>query len=225
MFHIKICGVRLANDVRSAAEAGADAIGLNFFGPSVRYVDPTAASTQDLSRLADELGLLRVGVFVNESPERIAEIARAVELGAIQLHGDEQPNAARNVQEATQLPVIRAIKLPSGEISQAVIDEAAAAWMKAGCHLLLDRDGGAAHGGSGHTLDWTSVRIWADANQDLTWTLAGGLTPDNVAVAIKTSGAKSVDTASGVEQSRGVKSPGRISRFVAESLSAFECRR
>ncbi len=117
MFHTKICGVRLDSDVQSAGESGADAIGLNFFAPSVRYVDPTLPSTRQLSESALVAGLMRVGVFVNESPEKIAQIADAVGLNAIQLHGDEQPDLARKVQLATGLPVIRAIKLPTGEIS------------------------------------------------------------------------------------------------------------
>ncbi len=164
MFHIKICGVRRASDVRSAGESGADAIGLNFFEPSVRYVDPTLPSTRELSQTAADRGLLPVGVFVNESPERIAQIVGTVGLSAIQLHGDEQPDVARQVHAATKLPVIRAIKLPTGEISVSTISEQAAAWIEAGCHLLLDADAGAAHGGSGKTLHWPSVRAWADAN-------------------------------------------------------------
>lgn len=221
MFHIKICGVRQTSDVRSAGESGADAIGLNFFEPSVRYVDPNSPITKELSETAAELGLLRVGVFVNESPEVIAQISAAVGLGAIQLHGDEQPDVASEVQAATKLPVIRAIKLPASVISESAISEQAAAWIEAGCHLLLDCDAGAAHGGSGRALDWHSLRAWADANREVAWTLAGGLTPENVAEAIQVSGAASVDTASGVEESRGVKSAILVKRFAEESLIAF----
>lgn len=222
MFHIKICGVRLSSDVQTAGEAGADAIGLNFFKPSARYVDPASPTTRELSRLAAELGLLRVGVFVNHSPQKISEIVGSVGLDAVQLHGDEQPELAREVGAVTGLPILRAIKLPSGEISVATIAEAAAAWIEADCHLLLDRDAGAAHGGSGRTLDWPSVRAWARAHPRVAWTLAGGLTPENVAAAIKASGAASVDTASGVEETRGVKSEKLITRFAAESRLALE---
>jgi phosphoribosylanthranilate isomerase len=221
MFHIKICGVRRVSDVRSAGESGADAIGLNFFEPSVRYVDPTLPSTKELSHSAANAGLLRVGVFVNESPQRIANIVGTVGLCAIQFHGDEQPDVAREVHAATKLPVIRAIKLPSGEISVSTISEQAAGWIQAGCHLLLDADAGAAQGGSGKTLHWPSVRAWSDANRQVPWTLAGGLTPENVAEAIRTSGATSVDTASGVEEPRGVKSERLIKRFAEESRIAF----
>ena len=221
MFQTKICGVRLDSDVQSAGESGADAIGLNFFAPSVRYVDPTLPSTKQLSGSAVVAGLMRVGVFVNESPEKIAQIADAVGLNAIQLHGDEQPDLARKVQLTTGLPVIRAIKLPTGEISVPAISEKTAAWIDLGCHLLLDADAGAAHGGSGKNLHWPSVRAWAEANPGVAWTLAGGLTPENVSEAIRTSGAASVDTASGVESSRGVKSERLIERFVSESRAAL----
>ncbi len=106
----------------------------------MRYVDPTLPSTKELSQTAADAGLLRVGVFVNESPQRIANIVSTVGLGAIQLHGGEQPEVALEVQAATKLPVIRAIKMPTGETSVSSISEQAAVWIEAGCHLLLDSD-------------------------------------------------------------------------------------
>lgn len=188
----------------------------------MRYVDPTLPSTKELSQTAADAGLLRVGVFVNESPQRIANIVSTVGLGAIQLHGGEQPEVALEVQAATKLPVIRAIKMPTGETSVSSISEQAAVWIEAGCHLLLDSDAGAVHGGSGKTLHWPSVCAWADANPGVAWTLAGGLTPENVAEAIRISGATSVDTASGVEEPRGVKSKRRIEQFVKECRTELD---
>ena len=221
MFHIKICGIRHPKEIQAVEISGADAIGLNFFEPSLRYVDPTSPGTHALSSLAAAAGLLRIGVFVNQTPERIAEVARQVGLDAVQLHGDEKVDVAVAVQAATGLRVIRAIKLMMGDTHPSEIAARADPWVEAGCHLLLDADAGDAHGGSGKTLYWPSVRAWAQQSPDVVWTLAGGLTPENVAEAIRVSGAKSVDTASGVEQPRGVKSESLIQQFVVESRAAL----
>ena len=89
-----------------------------------------------------------------------------------------------------------------------------------GAQLLFDADGGRAHGGSGKQLDWSVIHDWADSNRiakwgpTASWTLAGGLTPENVGEAILTTGASSVDAASGVEEPKGVKSAAKIRRFV-----------
>ena len=77
MFHIKICGVRQPHDVKAVVNCGGDAIGLNFFPRSVRSLDPTSPQTKVVSRLAEEAGLVRVGIFVNSPPETIAGIAKA----------------------------------------------------------------------------------------------------------------------------------------------------
>ncbi|QDV43372.1 N-(5'-phosphoribosyl)anthranilate isomerase [Stieleria neptunia] len=200
--------------MRAVERSGGDAIGLNFFPNSVRYVDPQSPATGRLSRLANELGLLRVGVFVNESAERMAAIAATVGLDAIQLHGDEPIESAESLR-SMGWPVLRAIKLPRGGFAAALMQERSAAWVAAGCHLLLDVDAGSAHGGSGKTLDWPSVAAWAQGHRSVGWTLAGGLKPENVRRAIEATGAVSVDTASGVECPRGVKDESRIRAFIA----------
>ncbi|WP_233902868.1 phosphoribosylanthranilate isomerase [Stieleria maiorica] len=214
VFRTKICGVRLAEDVRAVEKSGGDAIGLNFFPQSVRYVDPSDPATGALSELAGRLGLLRVGVFVNESAVEMERIAGSVGLDAIQLHGDERLQTAASLRQAGW-PVLRAIKLPRGPFAGELMRERAAPWIEIGCHLLLDVDAGAAHGGSGKTLDWPSVAAWAEANPSIGWTLAGGLKPENVRQAIDATGAVSVDTASGVECPRGVKNEARIRAFIA----------
>lgn len=212
MFHVKICGVRKPEDVEAVASAGGDAIGLNFFPPSARYLDPTNQSARLLSDLAKELRLIRVGVMVNRSPESIAEVVRSVGLDVIQLHGDESLEELHQLQSMISLPVIRAVKLPRRPLSVAEIDRECEPWVKAGCHLLLDADAGREHGGSGKTLDWNSLGRWA-RQQTCDWTLAGGLTPENVAGAIEATSVNSVDTASGAEKSRGQKDAGRITAF------------
>ena len=218
VFRTKICGVRLEQDVRAVERSGGDAIGLNFFPNSVRYVDPQSEATQRLSRLAGDLGLLRVGVFVNESAEQISVIATAVGLDAIQLHGDEPIEVAESLR-SMGWPVLRAIKLPRDAFAAELMEERSVAWVAIGCHLLLDVDAGSAHGGSGKTLDWPSVASWAHNHRSVGWTLAGGLKPENVRQAIDATGAVSVDTASGVECPRGVKNESRIKAFIAAASS------
>ncbi len=217
VFEIKICGVRVKSDVDAVAMAAKKshtraAIGLNFYPASVRYVDPSDPTTSTLSDLASQLGLIRVGVFVNESVDRIEQVCSSVGLDEVQLHGDEPIATAAELIRVGHR-VLRAIKLPSDQLTVDRIEEIASPWKALGCHLLLDADGGAAHGGSGRTLDWDTVAKWAAANRDQDWTLAGGLTPNNIAQAISQSTATSVDTASGVEAERGTKSDQLIHAF------------
>jgi phosphoribosylanthranilate isomerase len=219
MFEVKICGVRFKSDVQAVGTAGSDAgkataIGLNFYPASPRYVDPESAEIAELSATAARAGILRVGVFVHESPEKIAQIAHQVGLAAVQLHGDETVEEVDRLFELIEIDIIRAIKLPISPISVDEIEEACQPWLEMGCGLLFDADAGSAHGGSGKTLDWPSIRAWSDANPNIPWILAGGLTPDNVAKAIEVTGACCVDTASGVEKERGVKSAEKIGEFI-----------
>ena len=218
MFHTKICGVRTKTDTDWVAKSGADAIGLNFFPPSVRYVDPQFESTQQLGQYAKESGLLVVGVFVNAPTVKMLRIAEQIPLDVIQLHGDE-PNAQAIELIKAEHRVIRAVKLPTVGLTKQNIDDVTEIWRDHPCHLLLDADGGAQHGGSGKQLDWIVVRQWA-AQWDASWTLAGGLNAVNVAQAVQDSNAPSVDTASGVEQPRGTKSRELIEVFVKSRKAA-----
>ncbi|MEM8667886.1 MAG: phosphoribosylanthranilate isomerase [Planctomycetota bacterium] len=213
MFHVKICGVRNRTDIEAVASSGGDAIGLNFFPKSVRYLDPSHSETRQLSQAAASLGLLRIAVVVDESSKAIQSIASAVGVDAIQLHGDEGIEQLGAIRREVDLPVIRAIKLSHGSLEPDEIQSRLEPWVDAACHVLLDADAGKQHGGSGKALDWPSIQRWQKAYPNVPWTLAGGLTPENVAEAIKVSGAMSVDTASGVEQPKGQKSPSRIAKF------------
>ena len=224
MFHIKICGVRLKSDIDAAADASADAIGLNFFPSSVRYVDPDITETRELSDHAASRGILRAGVFVNESPNRISQIAGQIGLDLAQLHGDETLQVAEDIM-ASGLPVLRAIKLPTGQVTTEELVSAIRPWQIAGAKILLDADAGSAHGGSGKTLDWNSIRQWSIRSGSDDWVLAGGLNPENVAVAIRQSGAARIDVASGVEETRGEKSANLISTFCARAIEEFSIER
>ena len=215
-FLTKICGVRLKSDVQAVAFSGADAIGLNFFLPSARYVNPVSQSTCELSSLAKSLGLIRVGVFVNEPATVVSKIAEQVELDSVQLHGDETVQWLADFAAVSPLPVIKAVKLPTIGLTTPIIAARSRTWLDHGCRVLLDADAGAAHGGGGKTLDWTVVGQWSQSIEADRWTLAGGLNPENVAQAKRLSGSKSVDTASGVEViggPKGQKSPDRIAAF------------
>jgi len=216
-FRIKICGVRIKSDVEAVGQSRADAIGLNFFAPSIRHVGDPAAT--ELSRIASSLGLVRVGVFVNESVARMNDVADAVGLDVIQLHGNERVEWVADLDR----PVVRAVKLPTGPIEASEIERRTRDWIRAGCHVLLDADAGAGHGGSGKLLDWPSIAAFArtDVGKSVGWTLAGGLTPENVGEAIRVGLAISVDTASGVEHPRGRKDADRIERFAAEAAAAW----
>ena len=222
VFRIKICGVKTREDIVAVADSHADAIGLNFFPPSVRFVDPTAKQTVELSQLASNSGLVRVGVFVNESPQAIADICDRVGLDVVQLHGDETIEIANEVKLACHLPTVRAIKLPAGPLDQVGIDKRCGAWIEAGFSLLLDADAGSAYGGSGKQLDWNSVGTWSSARLSRKWALAGGLNVDNVSEAIAKSVAPAVDTASGVEASKGLKSAEMILAFASTANDALK---
>jgi len=202
-------------DVVASAEAGADAIGLNFFRPSIRFVDAVLAS--ELAGEAEERGLLRVGVFVNESVESILAISDQVGLDFVQLHGSETCQDAERLIAAGER-VIRAIRLPVGRLEPAEIEERVVPWREIGCDLLLDADAGAQGGGAGLRLDWAAIGRWrSQFGARDSWALAGGLTPQTVAKAIAASQAKSIDVASGVEHPRGVKSAALIESFVQNS--------
>ncbi|MCG8652005.1 MAG: phosphoribosylanthranilate isomerase [Pirellulales bacterium] len=194
------------------AQSPADAIGLNFFPSSIRYVDPAQASTVDLARHANRLKLTTVGVFVNESVESIHRVADRLSLDQVQLHGDESLQTAVELARMGH-PVIRAVKLPRSMKDDYPIGDAVSHWHEAGCAVLLDADAGTAHGGSGQPLNWSAIKNWSDCHAQRPWILAGGLTPDNVVDAIQRSGARAVDVASGVESPRGTKSAERIQQF------------
>ena len=217
-FRIKVCGVRTEADVRWVGDSAADAIGLNFHPDSIRAVESDAAT--NLSELAAALGLRRVGVFVHHSPAEIVRLVATLGLDAIQLHGDQDTDFARVVRRSIRCPIMRAVKLPTMPMNEASIDAAVMRWVDLNCAVLLDADCGPQHGGGGKCLDWDSIAHWR-ANRNIPFALAGGITPENVAAAIRQSGADAVDAASGTERTRGVKDPDRIGGLAAAADSAL----
>ncbi len=220
VFQLKICGVLLKSDIDAAADAGADCVGLNFFDASVRYLEPDSLETLSLCRHARSVGVKRAGVFVNHPNDELIAIAQGLDLDVVQLHGEETVADAIELRDLG-IEVVRAVRLPSGKLTVEQIEAASKEWVAEGYHLLFDAESGESFGGTGKKLDWKAISAWSAKHSGIEWTLAGGLLPENVCEAIKTSGAKSVDVASGVESPRGTKSVAKIAAFCAAAKSAF----
>jgi len=218
MFRIKICGVRSRHDVVAVAEAGADAVGFNFFPRSVRYISPREASqiSANIPR-----GIAKVGVFVNSPVGEIREIAFRVGLHWIQLHGDETPDFLVKLRP---LNCIKAFRIGPGgldPVRQFLNDCEKLNVIPSG--VLLDAAQDGEYGGTGQTFDWnvvTEYRRISPAAPPLI--LSGGLNPENVAQAVQAVRPAAVDVASGVEDAPGKKSPEKIKLFVAAAKAAWE---
>ena len=195
---VKVCGITNAGDARAAVEAGAGALGFNFYPGSPRYL--TAAEAAAITAGVPE-GVLKVGVFVNETPGRVAEIVREAGLDVAQLHGDE---GADGVPAGVR--VWKAFRVGEGfrlEQLEAFPAEA----------FLLDTPT-EMYGGSGETFDWTRAR--GAAGRIL---LAGGLDENNVREAIAAARPWGVDACSRLEFAPGKKDHGRMARFIAAAHS------
>jgi phosphoribosylanthranilate isomerase len=245
MFQIKICGITSAEDALVAAEAGASAIGLNFYDQSPRHIQPDVAS--DIVRAVREgyppERLEIYGVFVNASVDDILWTLRDGDLYGveqsvgIQLHGDEPPEFLAELKDqglgrgqellaaaghAPLVQVVRAFRCRSAGLEE--VESYLTLCRKFGAlphHVLLDAHDPAAYGGTGKSVDWEAVRRERAALLGLPLILAGGLTPDNVAQAIATARPDAVDVASGVETSPGKKDPAKVRHFIAEARRAF----
>lgn len=216
MFTVKICGITRTEDAVVAAEAGADAIGLNFYAKSPRCV-----SIETAKAIAQAVagGPLVVGVFVNASAAEIAETVSAVPLGAIQLHGDEPDELI--TQLPSGVPVIRAARIGAeGWVTAELYMYAFAERGRPLAAILVDAaaevlpGGKVIYGGTGRQLDWKQVADNRAMLASAPLILAGGLTPVNVAEAIAVSRCDGVDTASGVESAPGLKDHQMVRAFV-----------
>lgn len=205
MIRVKICGVTSAADVRAVAEAGADAVGFNFWPKSKRWVEPHLAA--ELARGLPAF-VSRVGVFVDEERDRIEEIAARVGLDVIQLHGAEPPDLARGLSRR----VVRGIRARTASDLDGAEEYGASA-------ILIDAYAADAPGGTGLRADWALAR---EAARRFPVILAGGLDPSNVADAVRAVRPYAVDVASGVERTPGVKDPDKIRAFVDQARAAFE---
>lgn len=190
---VKVCGITNREDAMAAVEAGAGAIGFNFYPKSPRYIAPA-----DAAAIAVPRGVLRVGVFVNEP--RVREIVAEAGLDIAQLHGNETA-APEGVRVWKAFRVNNEFRLEDIEAFPA---EA----------FLLDTPT-ELYGGSGHTFDWSRAR---GASRRIL--LAGGLDADNVETAIRVARPWGVDACSRLESSAGRKDHSRMARFIAAALAA-----
>ena len=203
----KICGLTRPEDVDAAAEAGARYAGLVFFPRSPRHV-PTATAAVLAARVP--VGMARVGLFVDPDDALLDSVLAGVPLDILQLHGHETPDRVAAVKARTGLPVMKAVGVASAADLDAIWDYGLAADL-----LLIDAKpapGAALPGGNGIAFDW---RLLVGRRFLKPWMLAGGLTPGNVAEAIRLTGAQAVDVSSGVERAPGIKDPALIRAFVA----------
>ena len=204
---VKICGITRLEDAQHAVAHGATAIGFVFWPRSPRYVAPERV-TDTVAALP--VGVTTVGVFVNESVDRVRAIVAATGVRIVQLHGDEPPAYA----SAVGYPIFRSVA-----IDDAI--EASAMW-PAGTRLLLDAADRERRGGTGKQVDWSRAAAIAREHPVI---LAGGLTPSNVAEAIGCVGPYGVDVSSGVESAPGIKDPMKVARFLENAQGAFEGRK
>ncbi len=201
---VKICGITTVRDARTAARAGADAVGLVFAAGSPRRVTPGQAA-----RIARALppGVIPVGVFVNESPVRVATLARRCRLGRLQLHGEETPADCRALHCRTGLPVVKAVRVAGVDDLREI-----SRYRGAVDAILLDTAIPGRRGGTGRAFDW---RLAVRAKRfGLPIILAGGLRPATVTRAVRRVRPVEVDVSSGVERRLGVKSPTKVLAFL-----------
>ncbi len=212
MFRIKICGITQPVDAVAAAAAGADAIGLNFYPRSKRFV---ADDVADEIILAVTEGVLRVGVFVNSPAEQVVERVRRFKLSGVQLHGNEPPEYLRALGDVSVVVALRAISCKLND----AIDHVAACRRAGNVAAVLWDAPTKEFGGTGALADWSAAIAFRQRVTDVPLILAGGLTPENVASAIKEVQPYGVDVATGVEASPGLKDASLLSKFVAAARS------
>jgi phosphoribosylanthranilate isomerase len=198
---VKICGINDPVAFETAVEAGADWVGFVFFPPSPRFVTPEAAAALSARATA---GPPRVGLFVDPSEAAIARVLDVIKLDILQIYGALDHLAA--IEARFGLPIWRATGLSTAADLPTHALGADRLLLEAKPPAGADRPGGNAT-----TFDWAILRGWA---APAPWVLAGGLTPDNVAGAIRATGAEAVDVSSGVESRKGAKDPSLIRAFI-----------
>ena len=207
---VKICGVTSVADAEAAVVHGADALGLNFYPPSARFLE-----AKDAIAIADTVGpfVSLVALFVDASAGDVKRVVDRVTVQLLQFHGDEPAEFC----EQFSLPYIKAVKVaaPVDQTESAIsavqqqIIHAAQAHPRAKA-ILLDTLTPGEHGGTGKQFDWRCV----PQSKHFRWILAGGLRPDNVANAVAQVNPYAVDVSSGVESEPGVKDPEKLAAFI-----------
>ncbi len=198
MTRVKICGITSPEDALTAVEAGADALGFVFYKESPRHIFP-----EEAARIISLLPpfIQAVGLFVNEEPETVNRISRICRLGLVQLHGDETPDYCRRIEQR----VMKAFRVRSMTCLDPIAD-----YRLSGC--LLDAYSPAAFGGTGQSFNWEIAQEAVRRGHKIV--LAGGLTPENVAEAIRLTHPYAVDVSSGVESTPGKKDADKVRQFI-----------
>jgi phosphoribosylanthranilate isomerase len=202
---VKICGITNREDAELAVEWGADLIGLNFYPPSPRFITPAIACEICAFLPAH---VLRVGVFVNAPRNKIVSLVNQIHLDLVQFHGDEWGEDLLGWSCKTIKAVRVAQSGPLLDLGQVPTD-----------YLLLDTHRTGRYGGTGETFAWEQI-IPLVPQREERLILAGGLTPENVAVAVRTVRPWAVDVASGVESTPGRKDPEKLRAFITNAKTA-----
>jgi phosphoribosylanthranilate isomerase len=207
MTRVKICGIRRLEDALLATELGANALGFVFWPSSPRFLDP-----EDARPIAAALPpfVTTVGVFVDQPLAHVADVARRLNLGAVQLHGQEPPDSYADVGTL----VIKAVAVRDG------VDCGPAIQAVPPCAtVLLDAHDPIRRGGTGRTIDWSQAAAAARTRPVI---LSGGLNADNVRTAVEIVHPYAVDISSGVESTPGVKDASRL-RALFAALGTEQC--
>lgn len=210
MVKVKICGITNLQDAQASVDAGADMLGFNFYKKSRRYISP-----EDSLKIVTMLpsSVEKVGVFVNESVDSVLKITNDVRLDAIQLHGDEDIAYVADISKRTNKTLIKAFRVTQTFDIATVLD-----W---DCDFqLFDTYSRQQYGGTGERFAQDNflfqIYVWLPCSAYI----AGGLTPDNVADAIREAHPYGVDVASGVESSPGKKDPKKLEAFIRNAKNA-----
>ena len=204
MTKVKICGITNLEDALLSAKFGADALGFNFYEKSPRYILPEKAR-EIIEKLPKEV--MKVGVFVNESLEKIAEIASIAKLDALQLHGEETPEFARELKTKTNLEIIKAFRVSPEFKPEDVLQYEVDA-------VLLDAYSPREHGGTGETFDWGIAKKVQEIFPKMY--LAGGLNDINIVRAMDIVKPFAVDVCSGIEIEKGLKNEIKLINFITK---------
>lgn len=206
----KICGIRTKEALDAAIAGRARYVGFVCYPPSPRHIE-----FHDLEDLVGDVPahIIRVGLFVDPSDDTLGEYVEEGALDMLQLAGNETPRRIGKIKEATGLPVMKQVRVAT----RADVEAAIEMYVGSVDRLLFDAAPaadaiGALPGGNGLPFDWRALQ---GVQVPLPWMLSGGLTTDNVAEAVGIAGARAVDVSSGVESSRGVKSPELIRAFLS----------
>lgn len=205
MTNVKICGITNLKDALMSVRFGADALGFNFFNQSSRYM--TSRSARNIIDMLPD-GIESVGVFVNEPIDSVVKTAKEARLSTLQLHGEETPDYAAQLNKMTGLPIIKAFCISPdfhlASVSQYQVDA-----------VLLDAYSPNQRGGTGRTFDWQIAREVRDIFSKMY--LAGGLSTGNVKSAVASVFPFAVDACSSLESSPGNKQPELLRLFISEA--------